>query len=463
VIVTHLSDRRGSRREVSRAGGPGQLRSVRTTVAGSDRVVLVAVAVALAGGASLAGCNSLSAKLAPQSDAGVAAPAGPPAGLAPTELANAEPSRPAAGAADELVFGTVVPLSGASKELGVQIKMGIETAFDVVNDAGGIGGRRLRLVAYDDGYEPTRTLAAMKQLNSKDHVIGVIGNVGTPTAAVALPYALDHKMLFFGAFSGAGLLRRDPPDRYVFNVRASYLEETAAVTRYLIKVRHLRPEQIAVFAQEDAFGDAGYGGVSKALRVLHEDIGVVTRVGYKRNTVDVNDAVAHLKTKGLRAVVMVATYRAAAQFIQRVKEAHPGLIFTNVSFVGSTALAEELKLLDPEAGTGVIVTQVVPPVESHSTAILNYKASLAKYFPGITPDYVSLEGYVTANVLIEALRHCGREIDTESLVDEFEKLSSLDLGLGVPVAYGTNEHQGLHKVWGTRLDGQGRYEAFDLE
>src|SRR5258705_8428633 len=108
----------------------------------------------------------------------------------------------------------------------------------------------------------------MKQLYEKDQVFGIIGNVGTPTAAVALPYALKRRMLFFGAFTGANLLRRDPPDRYVFNYRASYAEETDAVVRYLVKIRRLRPDQIAVFAQQDSYGDAGFEGVAKALRAL---------------------------------------------------------------------------------------------------------------------------------------------------------------------------------------------------
>jgi len=95
-------------------------------------------------------------------------------------------------------------------------------------------------------------------------------NVGTPTAVVALPYSLDRKMLFFEAFTGAGLLRSDPPDRYVFNYRASYAEETAAVVNYLVKVKRLLPEQIAVFAQQDTYGGAGFAGVEKAIRSLRE-------------------------------------------------------------------------------------------------------------------------------------------------------------------------------------------------
>ena len=137
------------------------------------------------------------------------------------------------------------------------MKLGIDTAFNRVNDAGGVEGRMLRLIAADDGYEPTRTPEAMKQLYEKDQIFGIIGNVGTPTAVVAVPYALERKLLFFGAFTGANLLRNDPPDRYVFNYRASYAEETDAVVRYLVKLRRLQPRQIAVFAQQDSYGRFG--------------------------------------------------------------------------------------------------------------------------------------------------------------------------------------------------------------
>src|SRR5215469_5071737 len=168
----------------------------------------------------------------------------------------------------EIRFGISAPFTGPAKELGQHMKQGIEAAFNVANATGGVYGRQLRLVAADDGYEPARAAVTMKQLYERDQVFGLVGNVGTPTAVVALPYALDRKMLFFGAFTGAGLLRNDPPDRYVFNYRASYAEETGAVVNYLVKVKHLLPEQIAVFAQQDAYGDAGFAGVGKAIRSL---------------------------------------------------------------------------------------------------------------------------------------------------------------------------------------------------
>ena len=365
----------------------------------------------------------------------------------------------------EILFGMAAPFSGASRELGRQMKIGVETAFDQIDDAGGVNGRALKLVSADDGYEPTRTAEAMQTLWDKDKVFGFIGNVGTPTAAVALPFALDHRALFFGAFSGAGLLRRDPPDRYVFNYRASYAEETNAVVRYLVKVRRIQPKDIVVFAQQDSFGDSGYAGVQRAVRSLPGDNPEIVRLGYKRNTIDVQDAVNALRAfKGqIKAVVMVASYRAAAKFIEKTRDLYPSLIYTNVSFVGSTALADELTLLGPRYASGVVVTQVTPAINSYASVVLKYKEALAKYFPGEAPDYVSFEGYIDADILAEAVRRAGRDINTEKLVDELERMHGFDLGLGAPVSFSMNEHQGSHKVWGTQLDEAGRYQPVDLQ
>jgi branched-chain amino acid transport system substrate-binding protein len=366
----------------------------------------------------------------------------------------------------EIRFGMAAPFSGAAKELGRQMKLGIETAFNASNTSGGVNGRQLRLVAADDGYEPARTAEAMKQLYDSDQVFGLIGNVGTPTAVVALPYSLERKMLFYGAFTGAGLLRRDPPDRYVFNYRASYAEETDAVVHYLVKVRQLKPEQIAVFAQQDAYGDAGFAGVARAMRALRGgDESTILRLDYKRNTIDVDNAVAQLQKSRtpIKAVVMVATYRAAARFIEKTRDLYSGMIYTNVSFVGSTALASELMLLGAKYADGVIVTQVVPALDGYSSVVLGYKAALTNYFPGETPDYVSFEGYIAANILIEALKRNGPVLDTERLVDTFENIRDVDLGLGTPVTFAKSDHQGVHKVWATQLDSNGHYQPFELQ
>ena len=387
----------------------------------------------------------------------------------PAQQASLTPlAGPVRGVTDsEIRFGISAPFTGPAKELGQNMKLGIEAAFNLANANGGVYGRQLRLIAADDGYEPTRTGATMKQLYEGDQVFGLIGNVGTPTAVIALPYALNRKMLFFGAFTGAGLLRSDPPDRYVFNYRASYAEETAAVVNYLVKVRHLSPEQIAVFAQQDAYGDAGFAGVEKAIRSLRGgNDSAILRLNYQRNTVDVEDAVNQLQQKRripIKAVIMVPTYRAAARFIEKTRDLYPDMIYTSVSFVGSTALADELMLLGKRYATGVIVTQVVPALDGHSSLVLDYKSALAKYAPGVSPDYVSLEGFVDANVLIAALQRNGAQLDTERLVATLEGMRDLDVGLGTPVTFSRSEHQGVHKVWGTQLDVTGHYQPIDLQ
>ena len=398
--------------------------------------------------------------------AAVTAPSSAAAATAPTAPEPVAAGSPVRGVTDqEIRFGMAAPFSGSAKELGRQMKLGIDTAFNRVNDAGGVEGRMLKLIAADDGYEPTRTADAMKQLYEKDQVFGIIGNVGTPTAVVAAPFALERRMLFFGAFTGANVLRNDPPDRYVFNYRASYAEETDAVVRYLVKLRRIPPRQIAVFAQQDTYGDSGFAGVAKAVRSLGVSDAAIVRLNYQRNTVDVDDAVNQLKLQKppIKAVVMVAAYRAAARFIEKTHDLFPGMIYTNVSFVGSTALGDELMLLGPRYATGVIVTQVVPAVSGYSSVVLEYKNALAKYFPGEAPDYVSLEGYVAANVLIQGLKRAGPQLDTEKLIDVLENTRNFDLGLGAALNFGRAEHQASHKIWGTALDENGKYQAIELE
>lgn len=382
--------------------------------------------------------------------------------------ATAEAAAAAQGvSATEIRFGMAAPLSGPARDLGRTMRIGIETAFNQANESGGVNGRSLKLIAADDGYEPSRTPEAMARLYDADKVFGFIGNVGTPTAAAALPIALARGALFFAPLTGAGVVRRDPPDRYVFNYRPSYAEETEATIRYLVNVRRLRPEQIAVFAQDDAYGDSGFGGVERAMRRLAQGGRApnVLRMTYKRNSVDVDNSVAQFRAQrgAIKAVVMVATSRAAARFIEKTRDLAPDLIYTNVSFVGSTALADELSLLGRKYATGIIVTQVVPAVEASSSAVMEYKNALAKHFPGEKPDYISLEGYVAAKLLIEGLKRAGPALTTETLVDALEGMRGVDLGLGAPLGFSRGEHQASHKVWGSVLDATGRYGPLDLD
>ncbi|HYV67538.1 MAG TPA: ABC transporter substrate-binding protein, partial [Myxococcales bacterium] len=374
-----------------------------------------------------------------------------------------QPAPTAAAVQGDLLFGMASPLTGPAKELGRGMKTGVEVAFAAANDSGGIHGRRVQLVALDDGYEPTRTVSVMKELAEQRKVFGFIGNVGTPTAAVAVPYAVEHKMLFFGPFTGAPLLRKDPPDRYVFNYRASYAEETHAIVRHLVEVKRIKPADIAVFAQQDSYGDAGFEGVSRAMRKYGRDPAKILRVGYQRNTADVADAVAELSNhSNVRAVVGVATYKAAAKLIEKMRDKGSDIVFSNVSFVGATALAEELAALGPKFAQGAIVTQVVPLPLSSATAVLKYQDALRKYAPGEKPEFVSLEGYLAGTLLVEGLRRA-QALETEKVIDALESIRNLDLGTGAQLSFGMSEHQASHKVWGTMLDDKGVFQTFQLD
>jgi ABC-type branched-subunit amino acid transport system substrate-binding protein len=139
------------------------------------------------------------------------------------------------------------------------------------------------------------------------------------------------------------------------------------------------------------------------------------------------------------------------------------LTFTSVSFVGSEALAEELKQLGPSYAEGVIVTQVVPHFESGSTAVLKYREALKKYYPDEKPGFISLEGYLAASLLTEGVQRTGDDLTTERLIDNLETIKALDNGLGAPITFGPSEHQGSHKVWGTVLDKTGKYQILDLD
>jgi ABC-type branched-subunit amino acid transport system substrate-binding protein len=365
----------------------------------------------------------------------------------------------------EIVVGMASPFSGTNKELGRAMKAGIETAFAAANEAGGVHGRRLRLVALDDGYEPSRTGEVMKRLVEVEGVFAVVGNVGTPTAAVSIPYCQEKKVVFFGALSGADLLRKSPPDRYVFNFRPSYPEETSAAVRYLVDVRRVDPGRVAIFHQADAFGESGMRGAMRELEGRGADPRRVLKVTYVRNTADVGAAVGAVRDRAgeIDAIIMVATYKAAATFIRKVRDAGLDPIFTNVSPVDSNELSAELVGSGPRYAEDVVVTQVVPLPTSRSTAVMRYQQALARHAVGERPGFLTLEGWIVGNVFLEGLRRAGPDPDTEKLVNALEGIKDLDLGIGTRITFAGNEHQGSHKIWGTALQPDGSYAQIDLE
>lgn len=361
---------------------------------------------------------------------------------------------------EPLRFGTSTVLSGPSAALGTDMVTGINAAFARQNALGGIGGRPLELIALDDGYEPVRTAPNMRTLLEQHDVLAVVGNVGTPTAIAAVPIAVAERTLLFAPFTGAGVVRRDPPQRYVVNFRASYAQEIAAMVDALIDRAGVGPESIALLTQRDGYGDSGHAATMKALRRrgLPEDA-VVAHGRYDRNTVDVEAALADLLLfeRPPRAIIVVGTYAPTARFIQLARDAQLNAAFLCVSFTGADALSERL---DP-AERGVVVTQVVPdPSQLDLPLVRDFRADLARVDPAARPSFVALEGYTAGLTLLRALHDAGPTIDREALVDAFERLGTFDVGAGVPLELSPTRHQASDQVWPTRFDGE-RFVAMD--
>jgi eukaryotic-like serine/threonine-protein kinase len=364
-----------------------------------------------------------------------------------------------------ITFGTSTTYSGTSKDLGQGIVAGIRTVFDAVNDEGGINGRRLKLIVLDDGYEPDRALANMRDLFEKRKVFATIGNVGTSTAEKAAPYAIANRLLFFAPCTGALFLRHEPPDRYVFTYRASYADEIAALVDYFVKVRRIPANRIAIFVQNDAYGEDAFQGAVRALRqygVRPEDI---LRAGYERNTLQVADAVDTMvkHRSSIDAIIMAPTYGAGVQFTKGLQDRKMHVAMGAVSLVGGNSMAMLFRAIGPQYGEGLVVSQVVPHFQSGATGVIRYRELLHKYHPEVEPGFVSLEGFISASCLVEGLKRTGPELTTEKLIDALESIRDLDLGIGPIISFGPSRHQASNKVWGTVLDRDCHFQNLDLE
>ena len=359
----------------------------------------------------------------------------------------------------EIVLGMSTVLTGNAGNLGKDMQRGILAGLERANRNGGVNGRKLRLISLDDGYEPTRTGPNMRQLIEKDNVLAIIGNVGTPTAIVSVPLVNEQKTLLFAPFSGGPIVRNDPPDRYVINFRAGYAEETAAMLDALIDIAGLKPEEIAFFTQRDSYGDAGFTlGMAALQRHGLRDPKTILHVGYERNTLAVESAVADLilAEKPPRAVVMFGAYAPCAKFIRLCRDSDLSPLFLNVSFVGSSSLAEALGKTDAH----VIVTQVVPyPSDDSIPIVREYQDDLKDIDWSASAGFGDLEGYIAARILTLALEKIQGSPTREAVIDALEGLGKFDIGLGETLYLSRTEHQASHRVWPTILRG-GRFEPF---
>ena len=381
------------------------------------------------------------------------APASAPVAEPAAAADNAMPAKTEDGVtADTIVFGQPAALSGPAAALGQGMKAGIEAAFAEANKKGGIHGRKLKLISRDDGYEPDRSIAAVKTLIEKDKVFAIIGPVGTPTAVATQPIATAAGVPFVGPFTGAGFLR-NPKLANVINVRASYGEETEAWIDHLTK--DLKIKDIAILYQEDGFGRVGLAGVKAALK--KRDLKFVAEGAYRRNTVAIKMAVLDIKSANPDAVVMVGAYKPCAAFIKLSHKLGFNPVFVNISFVGAAALAKEL---GPE-GKGVVVSQVVPfPWDASRKVVADYQAAIKAADAKAKPAFVSLEGYLVGRLAVAGLERAGDNPTRESFLKAIKVPGTFDFG-GLTLRFGPQQNQGLHQVFMTVIQENGTFKAVD--
>jgi ABC-type branched-subunit amino acid transport system substrate-binding protein len=328
-----------------------------------------------------------------------------------------------------IVLGQSAAFTGPAAQLGIQMHRGAKIHFDTVNASGGINGQTIELRTEDDGYEPDRCKAHTEKFIKGD-AFALFGYVGTPTSLAALPLVNEARIPFFGPFTGAEGLR-DPLSRWVFHVRASYFDETALIVRHLT---HLGLTKIAVFHQNDSYGQAGLTGMKRALATHKlEPVALGT---VERNSEDVAKAVAGIVPKAPEAIVQISAYKSCAAFIRAARKAGYGAMFINVSFVGTQALADELG----REGRGVMISQVMPYPFSTTTGISReYLDAVKRAGPDAKPNYSSMEGYVAARVLSEGLKRAPRNPSREQLVSALESIRGTSFG-GFNVDFGPQKH-----------------------
>jgi ABC-type branched-subunit amino acid transport system substrate-binding protein len=352
---------------------------------------------------------------------------------------------------EKIVLGQAAALDGPAAALGRAMREGLLAAFAEANKAGGVKGHQIELISRDDGYDPNKSIQAAKQLIDQDKVFALVGSVGTPTSAAVQPIATEAGVPFIGAFTGAEFLRT-PYKPNVVNVRASYFQETETMVEHLTK--DLGVSRIAIFYQDDGFGQAGLAGVKRALD--RRKMALVAEGAYERNTTAVKRALLAIRDGKPEAVIMVGAYKPCAEFIRVARQIKLDAVFVNISFVGSEALAKELG----REGAGVVVTQVVPfPTDTSIGLVARYQAAIKAAKADAAPGFVSLEGYMVGRLVVMALEKIpGNAITRANMLEVMSHNFDLD---GITLSYGPNDNQGSDHVFLTVIQSDGRFRPVE--
>jgi branched-chain amino acid transport system substrate-binding protein len=392
------------------------------------------------------------------------------AGVAGGVLAKSAAAAPGASA-NEIRIGMSAAFRGSAAGLGAELYRGAQAYYSEINARGGVFGRPISVVALDDSYNPEPCIRNTIQLLDREKVFFLSNYVGTPTLTRALPvikqYA-DQNVVLVGNFTGAQPQREAPYADQVFNVRASYRQEMQALVERFWQAGARR---FGVYYQVDAYGRSGTDGVARALAARGARI--VAEATYVRNATfdeDMGIAVTALREAGCDVVLCTGAYQGCAAFVRSARDAGFAVPISNVSFVGSDAMLALLVKHGRAKGRdytrGLINSQVVPSYDDTTLpGVAEYRALMDKHNPPVPEairdanyapqkySFISLEGYVNARVITEALKRAGANAGRPGFRQALESLRGLDLGIGAPLTFTPERHQGLDSVYFTRVDG----------
>lgn len=347
---------------------------------------------------------------------------------------------------DTIMVGQSAPFTGPSAQLGMDFNRGARVYFQTVNESGGVHGRKIELRAKDDGYDPNQTMKNTSELLSDERVVALFGYVGTSTSMAALPIASAAQVPFFAPASGAEVFRR-PLNRNVFNVRASYLDEADYIVDQLT-ITGIK--NIAVFYQNDAYGQAGLDAMTKALAKRGSKVHATATI--ERHSTEVAAPAKSLMAAQPGAVVLISSYSSAAALIKEMRRSSYGGQFVSVSYVGGRALADELG----SSGVGVMISEVVPFPWGEATPLQREYNRAMQKAGEVRMAFGSMEGFLAAKTLVEGLRRAGPDLTRAKLVAALETMTSWDAG-GLRISFSHDNHDGTHFVEMTMIGTGGKF------
>jgi ABC-type branched-subunit amino acid transport system substrate-binding protein len=335
----------------------------------------------------------------------------------------------------EVLVGAGIDLTGAVANWGVNIKAGMEAVFNRVNEAGGVHGRKIKLIAYDHVYQPPKAVANAKRLVERDKVFIMMGHLGTPTTKAIKDYLEEkHVPNIFPATLAS--LWTNSGKWHVADL-ATFADQTRLIIDYLVKERHFT--KIASFYQDDEYGLDGHVGGRMRLQELGK--AYAAEVDYKRADIDFSSQAAKLKESGAEAVILQAVYREPPRLAEQCHAIGYSPVFIGVSAIVLDKTIE----LGGKHVEGIIGVQVYPDPNDPGPFMDQYRADMKKYFPNLALDTTNLYGYQKAALFVEALQRTGSNLTRDALLQAITTIKDWDPGWGLKYSYGGDNRRGMSR------------------